>query len=382
VQARKTVRNARSRFEKSKLTADRQASAFKTLKRSELQIDRWLIHREKWLAVRRITGQAVRWGQLYDWKRKARLVEGVGTPSPKKLKKLNKKLRKKARKSIRKAKEKAKAEGLPYIGSQEHAKRPDYEIVGAKECGPPTSAVRAMLHTADAVEGALLKQADDLMVERHAAAAAAFAGREDRSAQLSAWLSEHPASAEALQKLLDSSGPFRIERWVAGLNDVETEAVGELAEWALRVVWEEKVKGVVPGAVGVRGAGGRVRAGLRIDRARRAVLPKLMYPQLSSIVDMAKVLGAQVPPPSLSAKVEASGVYFKKEDQDELWAQDDMLKDEERADHPALISKKRNDTKARLAEQARKNSLFKVCSFPPLDLTLVVASRRPNVPLG
>jgi hypothetical protein len=337
----------------------RQARAFATMKRNEQQVQRFIAQREKWLAVRRITKASAWWGELYDHRRKASLAEGMGTMSNKKLRRSNKKERKKVRKAIRRAKENAKEAGLPYIGAEEHIK-PDFEIVRTSECGPPTAAVRALLHTGAAIERALVKQADDLMVERHAAAAAAFAGRRDREEKLEVWLSKHAGARAALQKLAKASGPLRIEHWAAGLDEEETEAVAELAEWALACVWKEKVKGVVKGAVGIRGSAGRVRAGLRVDRARLAVSPKLMYPQLSSIVDMAEVLGAQVPPPLVTAEEVAKGVYWKKKDRDAKWQEGNLLEEKERPEHPAHMSQKLADSKAEAIERNRKDALFKV----------------------
>ena len=307
-QAHLTVRNARRRYE-SNLPPVKKQRAFATMMRSDNQIKRWMVDREKWLAVRRVRADAARWGELYDRAREARLGDKVapGAMSQKKQKKENKKARKRERKTVRKAKDAAGKAGLPYIGSVMHARPPPFEVAEVDQYGVPAASVRAMVDTGAAVRGVLLKQADDIRVERHAAAAAAVVARGAGAAAAEAWLEGHPAAAAALDGLARARGPFALERWVAGLEGDEAEGVAALAEWALQRLWTLRVKGTHRDAVGVRGADGALRGGLRADRARLAVDPASHYPQLSAAVDMAAVLGtgkapagaarADAPPP-------------------------------------------------------------------------------------
>jgi hypothetical protein len=315
LQARKVMKKNHEKANDPSFWAKGRRQAYKRAQSQEKIIAQLEVEREAIRNSPATPGSGDPWGMAWD---------AASVPKPKhktKKEKLKEAKLKQAEKL--KKREEAKAEQLRQTATQkepENEEQKDAQAVDAVDAAAAAESAEAalaaahaaeedkrqakertlklaqqsgMLETAAAVEALLGKQAEDKMVGQLAARAAMWVAKEGD--ELAGWLKGAPAAVAALERAgaAQSTGhSFWRERWVDGLSLEEAEAIAAMAEWSLAGALEgSQGSDLEAGAVVVRGQAGKVPEGVRADRARYAVDPKLAFPILSTVVDVRTVLG-------------------------------------------------------------------------------------------
>lgn len=148
-----------------------------------------------------------------------------------------------------------------------------------------------------ALAAVLFKQLSDQRVFEQARTVSAAAAQCVRLGTFRHVLARMPPAEAALRAAAAAAAdakPFWREQWLAARPPEELEGMAQLCE-AMFGVAHEFAPGSRVGDVTLRQRDGACAQGLRIDRARFAVVPEQAYPLLSVAVDMRGALLADFP---------------------------------------------------------------------------------------